>query len=168
MVCPSLNQDSGCSQLNSQEPTAAGAGCWGADAYCCQGVAPVEKGPEAPGKRHAADFMGTTPSGGTGSGGWDRAPLPHFSPPMEAARRKRTLGRGKKSWARTGKQYPEVHSAGLWREVVTWGAGAQQRQAELVTTVALSSGSCSIRTPPSKAICLVKQPEPPNPQKRSN
>ena len=46
-----------------------------------------------------------------GVGGWDRAPLPHFSPPMEAA------GRGKRSWARTGKQYPEVHSAGLWREV---------------------------------------------------
>lgn len=36
--------------VNSQEPTAAGAGCWGADAYRCQGVAPVERVPRLQGR----------------------------------------------------------------------------------------------------------------------
>ena len=80
---------------------------------------------------------------------------------MEVARRRRTLGRGKRSWAKTGKHIPGGAQCRALREVVPRGAGPQQRQAELVTTSGLSSVSCSIRRPPSKTVCLVKQPKQP-------
>lgn len=105
----------------------------------------MEKGPEAPGKRHAADFMGTTPSGGTGSWGLGQGPTaPLFAPNGGSRERQEELGENREA-------IPGGAQCRALEGGVTWGAGAQPRQAELVPTVALSSGSCSIRTPPSKA-----------------
>ena len=146
--------------MNSQEPTATGAGCWRANTCRCHGAAHVEKGPGLQG-RCAADSVGNTPSGGAGAGAGTGPHYPAFSPRWRWPGEGEHLGEARGVGRRQGSTYPEVHSAGLCGEVVPRGAGPQQRQAELVTTSGLSSVSCSIRRPPSKTVCLVKQPKQP-------
>lgn len=118
------------------------------------------EGSRAPGRR-AADSRGNTPSGGAGGGAGTGPHCPALSPRWRWPGERAHLGEARGVGREQGSTYPEVHSAGLWGEVVTQGAGPQQRQAERVTTAGLCSASCSIRRPPSKAACLVKQPEQP-------
>ena len=159
MVCPSLNQDSGCSWLNSQEPTATGAGYWRANTCHCHGAVHVEKGPGLQG-RCAADSVGNTPSGGAGAGARTGPHCPAFSPDGGGQEKENTWERqeelGEDREAHTRRRTVQGSGGGGHP-----GSGPQQRQAERVTTAGLSSVSCSIRRPPSKTVCFMKQPKQP-------